>query len=93
MPETLHLLTYEYVPDVVERRTPHRSGHLAAIARFHEAGKIAIAGALGDPPHAGLLAFRDASDVEAFLAEDPYIEAGLVVRHTIEPWTVVTSLS
>jgi len=90
MPETLHLLTFDYVPDVLERRAPHREGHLAAIARYHEAGKIVLAGAVGDPVDSGLLVFRDAADVEAYMAEDPYVAAGLVVSHTVRPWTVVT---
>jgi uncharacterized protein YciI len=92
MPQTLQLLTYEYVPDVVERRGPHRDGHLAAIARFHAAGDVVIAGAAGDPVHSGLFAFRDETAIERFLAEDPYIEAGLVVSHRVDPWTVVTPL-
>jgi uncharacterized protein YciI len=90
MPETLHLLSYEYVPDIVERRVPHREGHLAVIARFHEAGTIVLAGAVGDPPHGGLFVFRDPDQIEAFVAADPYIEAGLVVSRRVEPWTVVT---
>jgi uncharacterized protein YciI len=93
MPEILHLLTYEYVPDVAERRTPFREGHLAAIRRYHEAGKVVIAGAVGDGPRGGLIAFRDAADIESFLSEDPYIEAGLVVRHQVEPWAIVTPLA
>lgn len=92
MPEILHLLTYEYVPDVLERRAPHRAGHLAAIARFHDAGRCVIGGAAGDPPHAALFAFRDAADADAFMAQDPYVDAGLVVSHRVEPWTVVTPL-
>lgn len=92
MPEILHLLMYEYPDDLLERRKPHREGHLAAIARFHDAGKIVMAGAVGDPPHSGYLAFRDAADIEAYLAEDPYVEAGLVLSHRVEPWTVVTPL-
>ncbi|MBB4661927.1 YciI family protein [Conexibacter arvalis] len=92
MPETLFLLHYDYVPDILEKRGPHREGHLAAIARFHEAGKIVLAGAAGDPVHGGLLVFRDAADIEGYLAEDPYVDAGLVTAHRVEPWTVVTPL-
>ena len=35
--------------------------------------------------------FRSAEDAEAFADEDPYGEAGLVVKWRIEPWTVVVS--
>jgi uncharacterized protein YciI len=90
MPETLHLLVYDYVPDMIERRAPHREGHLALIRAYHADGRIAIAGALGDPPHGGLFAFRDAADAEAFATEDPYVAAGLVTDRRVEPWTVVT---
>ncbi|MDO8198628.1 hypothetical protein Q5424_11285 [Conexibacter sp. JD483] len=92
MPETLQLLIYEYVPDIVERRGPHRAGHLAAIAKHHASGAIVMAGAVGDPVDSGLLVFRDAGAIDAYLADDPYVDAGLVVRHRVEPWTVVTPL-
>lgn len=92
MPETLHLLTYEYVPDILERRAPHREGHLAAIAKYNEAGRILTAGAVGDPVRGGLFVLRDPADAEAFMAEDPYVAAGLVTSHRVEPWTVVTPL-
>lgn len=92
MPETLHLLIYSYVPDIVERRGPHRDGHLAAIARWHADGKIVIAGAVGDPVDSGLFVFRDAADIPAFMAADPYPAAGLVTSHRVEPWLVVTPL-
>ena len=89
MSELLHLLTYDYVEDMAERRAPHREGHLALIRRFQADGRLAIAGALGVPPRQGLLAFRDAADAEAFVAEDPYVAAGLVVDRRVEPWAVV----
>jgi uncharacterized protein YciI len=90
MPEILHALLYDYVPDMAERRAPHREGHLALIAAYHADGRMRIAGALGDPPSAGLLVFTTAAAAEAFAAEDPYGAAGLVVRSRVEPWTVVT---
>jgi uncharacterized protein len=91
MPERLQLLRYEYVEDMAERRAPHREAHLALIQRYHADGRIAIAGAAGEPPSTGLIAFRGEADAEAFRAEDPYIEAGLVTRWTVEPWTVVVT--
>ena len=59
MPEKLHILFYEYVEDVVERRAPHREGHLGLIKRWHDEGRIAMAGGVGDPPHAGLIVLRE----------------------------------
>ena len=91
MPERLQLMRYEYVEDMAERRAPHREAHLALIQRYHAEGRIAIAGAAGEPPSTGLIAFRDEADARAFREEDPYVEAGLVTRWTVEPWTVVVS--
>jgi uncharacterized protein len=90
VPEPLQLLIYEYVPDMAERRAPHREGHLALIARYHADERLAIAGGIGDPVHGGLLAFRTRADADAFAAEDPYGSAGLIVSSRVEPWVVVT---
>jgi len=90
MPELLHLLVYEYVEDMTERRAPHREAHLELIRRYQSDGRCVIAGGLGVPVHGGLLAFREAADAEAFAAEDPYQAAGLVVSSRVEPWAVVT---
>jgi uncharacterized protein YciI len=92
MPERLQLLRYEYVEDMAERRAPHRDAHLELINRYHADGRLPIAGAAGEPPSSGLLAFRDEADAQAFRDEDPYVKAGLVTRWSIEPWTLVTPL-
>jgi uncharacterized protein len=91
MPERLHVLFYDYVEDILERRAPHREEHLALIARWHEDGRMAMAGPLGDPVHGGLFVLRaEPADAEAFVAEDPYVAAGLVTSWRVEPWTIVT---
>jgi uncharacterized protein YciI len=92
VPEPLQLLHYDYVEDVVERRGPHRSDHLALVARWHDDGRIVMAGAVGDPPHGALFVLRasDPAAAEAFMAEDPYVAAGLVRDWRVEPWNVVT---
>ncbi|HEX4806944.1 MAG TPA: YciI family protein [Conexibacter sp.] len=90
MSELLHLLVYEYVENMSERRAPHREAHLELIRRYQADGRLAIAGGVGVPVSGGLLAFREADDAEAFAAEDPYRAAGLVVSARVEPWAVVT---
>jgi uncharacterized protein len=44
-----HILFYEYVEDILERRPPYRDAHLARIGAERDAGRVVMAGALGDP--------------------------------------------
>ncbi len=90
MPQ-LALLTYTYVDGMADRRGPHREGHLALIDRMCEEGRLLIAGATGSPPSGGVLAFTDVAAAEEFVAADPYVAAGLVTAHAIEPYAVVAS--
>ncbi len=87
-----HLLIYEYVPDMAERRGPYRAAHLAQIREQLDAGHLTQAGALGDPdPTGGAFVFEgvDRSVIEAFVAADPYVAAGLVPAYRIEVWKLV----
>jgi uncharacterized protein YciI len=88
---THHLLTYEYVENMLERRAPHREAHLAHVRAGREDGAIIMAGALGDPPVGGALVFRDVdrAKVEAFVRNDPYVVNELVTSWRIEPWRLV----
>jgi uncharacterized protein len=86
-----HILFYEYVNDMAERRGPHREAHLARIHSERAAGRIAMAGALGNPPTGAAIVFVDvpADEIEEFARTDPYVEAGLVPARRIEPWNLV----
>lgn len=90
-PAEHHILFYEYVEDMVDRRAPYRETHLARIRAERDAGRVVMAGALGDPPHGAAIVFRgvDRNAVEAFAAADPYVKAGLVTSRRVEPWNVV----
>ncbi len=89
--ETLTVLLYDYVPDMAERRTPHREEHLDLLGALRDAGDVRLGGALGDPPSGGLIVFTSSDAAEAFVEADPYVAAGLVTAHRILPWTVVVS--
>ena len=86
-PDRLQLLIYDYVEDVVERRGPLRPAHLELIVQWRDEGKVVMGGAIGDPPHGGVIVFR--SDAEEFARQDPYVVNGLVTEWRVEPWTVV----
>jgi uncharacterized protein YciI len=88
---TYQLLTYEYVPDVLERRDPYRQAHLAHAAQARQRGDLVAVGAVGSPPTGALLVFADVAPavVEAYAQADPYLHAGLVTGHHVAPWTVV----
>ena len=90
-PDRLHLLIYDYVEDVLEKRAPYRDGHLDLATTWRDDGKLVMGGAIGSPPHGGVLVFRvdDVQEVEAFAREDPYVKNGVVTTYRVEPWTVV----
>jgi uncharacterized protein len=88
--DLVHLLLYEYVPDMSERRAPHRQAHLERIAAGREAGRISSAGAF-DPPTGAAIIFTgvEREHVESFVADDPYHRAGLVSSWRVERWKLV----
>jgi uncharacterized protein YciI len=88
---THQILFYDYVADILERRGPYREAHLAGIRAEREAGRLVMAGPVGDPPHGAVIVFGDveAAVIETFARSDPYVEAGLVTAWRIEPWNVV----
>lgn len=92
--ELHHVLTYEYVDDILEKRGPHREAHLAHAAAARDTGQLRFLGALGDPVHGALGVFAPgvtAEQVAAFVTADPYVGAGLVTAHRIEAWNVAVA--
>jgi hypothetical protein len=86
-----HILFYDYVENMAERRSPYRDAHLERIQTERDAGRIILAGALGDPPHGAAIVFEGVTpaEIEAFAAGDPYVDAGLVTGRRIEFWRLV----
>ena len=83
------IVTYDYVEDILERRTPHREAHLANIQAWHDDGRLLLAGAVGDPPKGALFVFPEGADAAAFVEGDPYVSNGLVTDWRAEPWNVI----
>jgi uncharacterized protein len=86
-----YLLFYDYVPDIVERRGPHRAAHIAHARAAVDRGELVLGGALANPLDGGVLLFRGDSPAaaETFAQVDPYVVNGLVSRWRVREWTTV----
>jgi uncharacterized protein len=87
------VLIYDFIEadDILERRAPLRPAHIQQIRDGLADGRVLMAGALGDPPHGGMLVFdvEDPAEVERFAQADPYVTGGLVASWRVEPWSLV----
>lgn len=85
------LVFYEFAPDYLERRGPHRSEHLRLAWDAVERGELLLGGPYADPADGGLLLFKGESPDAAtrFVEADPYVRAGIVTRWHIRTWTTV----
>ena len=79
------LVTYSYVPDMENRRTPHRQDHLDWLRAEEEAGRLILAGAMLEPVDGAVLLVRadDSYQVRQWLLHDPYAKAGLITGVTV----------
>ncbi|MEO8065153.1 MAG: YciI-like protein [Pseudomonadota bacterium] len=85
------LLFYTYVPDILERRAQFRGAHIKLAWAAQQRGELMLGGALTDPVDMGVLLFSVPSKdvVEKFVAEDPYVQGGLVTQWSIRNWMTV----
>lgn len=76
---------------MADRRGPYREAHLERIASAREAGRIVMAGALGEPPKGGAIVFKGLGpeEIQRFVSDGPYVQAGLVTTWRVEPWKLV----
>ncbi|MGH3647115.1 MAG: YciI family protein [Micromonosporaceae bacterium] len=81
------LVLYSYVPDMTERRTPHREAHLAWLREHADAGRILLAGATQDPVDTAVIVVRAADQHAArtLLLDDPYAAANLINAVSVRP--------
>jgi uncharacterized protein YciI len=88
--QSTFIVTYQYVPEMADRRAPHRPDHLAWLQGLAAAGRLLFAGATLNPVDTGYLVFRgeDTYDVRRLLLDDPYAKADLIVGVTVRPMGV-----
>jgi uncharacterized protein YciI len=83
------LLMYDLAGDYLERRPTFRDAHLALAWGAADAGRLLLAGAVGDPVESALLLFTEADAARAFAEADPYVREGIVRSWRVVPWATV----
>jgi uncharacterized protein YciI len=70
-----YVLIYYLVPDYLSLRGTYREEHLRLAGEANQEGHLVLAGAFSEPVDQALLIFRvaDASSVERFARNDPYV--------------------
>ena len=89
----LHMLTYTYVSDILEKRGPFRDAHLQHANARVASGDMLCAGALANPVDGAVFVWNiqpsRKHEIDQFVNDDPYIQNGLVVSHFIREWKIV----
>lgn len=86
--------------DSLPKRKAARPAHLARLERLRDEGRLVLAGPIPvidaeDPGPAGfggsliVAEFDSLAEAERWAAEDPYMEAGVYARVTVEPFRKV----
>ncbi len=85
------LLFYKYVPDVLEKRAPHRMKHMEYAAKSKEEGKLIHGGALEPASDGAIIVFKgDIPEyVENFAKNDPYVVNKVVQSYKVQKWNTI----
>lgn len=96
-----YLLTYDVIPEYLEKRESFREAHLQLALSAVSRGELRLGGALTAPSlttpsltaaslGAGLLFEGESAKVaEDFAAQDPYVLNGLVTSWHVNEWSIV----
>lgn len=84
------LLLYDYVENIIERRTPYRDTHLALLREYVNRGEVVLGGGFTEPADGAAIVFKvaDKARIEEFVEKDPYATNGLVTGWRIRNWSV-----
>lgn len=83
-------MTYQYVPDMVERRAPFREAHRARLRQANADGFLVVGGSYDRPADGALLIVRarDQAEAYAWAAQDPYHQGGLIVSVSVRDFNL-----
>lgn len=80
---------YTSLTEVSEKAPDDLAAHIARSKRWHEEGKLLMAGAFLDRPEepvSTMAVIASQEEAEEYAAGDPFVVKGMVARREIRPW-------
>ena len=84
-----YVVTYELAEGARALAMEHYTAHRARIDEFHRRGVLLLVGTFSDEPVGAMGVFTTREAVDEFMAEDPFLEHGVVGRHRVREWDEV----
>jgi uncharacterized protein YciI len=81
------VVLYTPADGVASKAPQHFPAHSAWADRFHAEGTLLMIGTFADVQvHGSMAVFTDRAAAEAFVAGDPFVQHGVVVRYELRDW-------
>jgi uncharacterized protein len=84
-----YVVTYELAEGARELAMEHYPAHRARLDAFHERGVLLLVGTFTDEPVGAMAVFTTKEAVDEFMADDPFLQNGVVGRHRVREWDEV----
>lgn len=86
-----YLLFYKTALGYKEKRKPYRKEHIELVQEAVEKGHVVLGGALENPSDQAVILFKCKNEqpIQDFIANDPYVQNGVVESWEIREWNVV----
>jgi uncharacterized protein YciI len=84
-----YVLTYDLADGAYDLAMQHYPAHRARLDEFHARGVLLLVGTFADEPVGAMAVFTTREAVDEFMADDPFLQNGVVGRHRVREWDEV----
>lgn len=87
----IHILTYHFVDDYINTRTPYRMKHFNHLKPYIDRKELLLGGATEADSPEGILIFDKLSkeEIKSFADSDPYIVNKVATSYNVVKWNAV----
>ena len=84
-----YVVTYELAEGARSLAMEHYPAHRARLDEFHARGELLLVGTFADEPVGAMAVFTTREAADAFMADDPFLEHGVVGARRVREWDEV----
>jgi uncharacterized protein len=81
-----YVLCYDLADGAMPLAQEHYPAHRERLMQFAERGLLLMVGTFADEPVGAMAVFATHEAVDEFMADDPFLQHGVVGTHRVRPW-------